>query len=187
MTSQPRSRSCPRCAVPLLAGRPPYAEVFACGRCGGVWLPRAWAERLAKGLPADLLVLADAAGRRAPVREVDTAPADLPCPSCAQAMARTRIPPAAVDVDVCARHGTWLDRGELHAIARALAAAAARRSRTLSPEAVAHVAPAVLLASKGVLPGEQDDAGTGVANAVNSTLDALNVVEGIFQLLSLFL
>ncbi len=42
----------------------------------------------------------------------------LRCPSCSEPLARAALPsaPGTVEVDACARHGVWFDRGELESV-----------------------------------------------------------------------
>jgi Zn-finger nucleic acid-binding protein len=92
--------------------------LHGCGRCGGVWLATACAQRFAKSLPLDAIKLAARASHGARVVP-DTAPA-APCPVCTRPMNRVRAAAARVDLDTCAAHGTWYDRDELEHIARVI-------------------------------------------------------------------
>lgn len=57
-----------------------------------------------------------------------------PCPDCKNAMRPLVVPSTTVEVDTCILHGTWMDRGELETIVRALAAA--RRAHGAVPLSV---------------------------------------------------
>lgn len=91
------------------------ASVHACGGCGGLFVgARAWCMFLERP------ELALAIEQRLPKR--GAAPAALiplvTCASCGAQMERGRFAASSrVVVDVCARHGVWLDEGELSRVA----------------------------------------------------------------------
>lgn len=107
---------CPRCARPLEASARPVAGVegallHECPRCGGIFVPR---EVL-----AEVLACAERSGPFA--AEVARAPLGaleevryVPCPLCRTTMNRANFGKVSgVIVDVCKKHGTWFDGGEL--------------------------------------------------------------------------
>jgi Zn-finger nucleic acid-binding protein len=108
---------CPRCRERLYVGRAEMT-LHGCGRCGGVFLDNADSQRLVKAFPDDAVALSEHAGALSP-DEPNLGEA-APCPVCAAPMMRTRIDRAGLDLDVCAAHGTWFDRGELRRVALAL-------------------------------------------------------------------
>jgi Zn-finger nucleic acid-binding protein len=108
---------CPRCRIPLAAGAAPDVTLHGCGRCGGVWLDNDDSQRAVKGLSPEALEMAKNAAENA-THEADRA-AWVACPDCDEKLVRTRSPSAGVDVDYCAEHGTWFDRGELATVSRA--------------------------------------------------------------------
>lgn len=110
---------CPRCRIDLHVGQAAGAVLHGCGACGGIWADMQTSHRLCEALDGDTRALVDSAERHA-AHVPDTAQA-IACPVCAQALARTRIQNAGVDLDYCAAHGTWFDRGELGKIAQATA------------------------------------------------------------------
>ncbi|WP_438022615.1 zf-TFIIB domain-containing protein [Sorangium sp. So ce233] len=120
----PASLTCPRCAVPLHVGQAGGMTLHGCGRCGGIWLGPACAQRLADALPGEASALAARASSRAAV-DADVTPI-VHCPVCAQPMQRTHAAAARLDLDMCGAHGTWYDRHELERVAGAIAA---QRSR----------------------------------------------------------
>jgi len=124
MTQSAGSLLCPRCHLPLHAGRAAGESLFGCGACGGIWLDAHGAERLTQALHADALALADSAAQHA-AHEVDTAASNLSCPVCQQPLRRRLVERANVELDDCASHGTWFDRNELQTVARTLVAARA--------------------------------------------------------------
>lgn len=117
----PTDAPCPRCSLPLEVSPGDDSRVHECPRCGGMFVPR---EAL-----ADLLCSAELGGAHRdapPLRsstgvasaEVGLRPLDeiryIPCPQCHTTMNRVNFGKVSgVIVDVCKRHGTWFDAGEL--------------------------------------------------------------------------
>jgi len=111
--SEQSEQTCPDCKVPLQAFRAATGSLQACERCGGQMvaheLLRALLEqREAMGSAVPTLATAPRANPlRDPVRY-------RPCPSCQQLMNRKNFGGASgIIVDVCSRHGTFFDAGEL--------------------------------------------------------------------------
>lgn len=125
MQSMTASLACPRCNLPLYPGEAAGVTMSACGHCGGLWLDNRSAQRVQQALPDEALALADRASRFGS-GQVDTSHL-LACPCCQKALARVNVKAAGVDIDVCSAHGTWFDRHELSAIARALGQLRSRR------------------------------------------------------------
>jgi Zn-finger nucleic acid-binding protein len=114
----PSSLLCARCDLPLFEGRAAGVMLLGCGECGGIWLDNANAQRAVTSLDAHVSDLASMASRHAQ-REVDrTAPAR--CAECRAPLRRIKTTRIAVEVDVCAEHGTWFDRDELGVVIEAL-------------------------------------------------------------------
>ncbi len=107
---------CPRCHSGLRDVR----GIFVCLACGGAFLPSTARDAVARALDPVSQQTAALAGIRG-TADVDTA-ARTPCPICRQPMPRFSV--GGVDVDNCAAHGSWYDRGELEVVADALAAGA---------------------------------------------------------------
>lgn len=113
---------CPRCRSPLEAAasgawdrtEPPAPSddprVHECPRCGGMFVPReALADILCR---AELLGSFPEAARRS-VPELEKV-SYIPCPLCHSSMNRVNFGKlSGVIVDVCRKHGTWFDGGEL--------------------------------------------------------------------------
>lgn len=105
---------CPRCTMPLEAaggaGSWEDARLHECPRCGGMFVPR---EAL-----ADILCRAEQRGpfsepARASILRLDEVKY-IPCPLCHTSMNRVNFGKVSgVIVDVCRKHGTWFDGGEL--------------------------------------------------------------------------
>jgi Zn-finger nucleic acid-binding protein len=112
----PVRAQCPRCAAALRkVSMDRGASVHACGCCGGMFVAaRAWCMFLER---PDLVTAVE---HRLPKR--GPAPAALvplvTCACCGAQMERGRFAASSgVVVDVCPRHGVWLDRGELAHVA----------------------------------------------------------------------
>jgi Zn-finger nucleic acid-binding protein len=118
-----RELPCPACSVPMRTQAVGGVAVGQCGSCQGLWIPEGGLEDLV---------------RRARETRREAAPADAPapaprvrggnpaarpvayrrCPECDAYMQRRNFQRSSgVIVDVCHRHGTWLDADELEQIA----------------------------------------------------------------------
>jgi Zn-finger nucleic acid-binding protein len=107
----PSAPACPRCGT-LIAGADREGLVFGrCPACGGVWLDNEQSRKVAEGRLATPVLVAARQEPLAPVAP-DEGPR-IQCPLCGASMQRAFVPAARLHVDVCARHGTWFDRGEL--------------------------------------------------------------------------
>ncbi len=193
---------CPRCEPDAVASGHPAPPLYradgggvaiqGCGVCGGVFLGRACADRLATSLPADAIALALRAGQSA--RHAPNTERPLACPMCKKTMSRTRAAKAQVDLDVCASCGTWYDRDEIRRITDAIRSSgwggaavpvAAGVAGAAAVAATTHVAaqnPTVRSAGESALE-------TGVevgVEAVSAGLDAADVLDGVFSVLGAF-
>ncbi len=115
----PNDAPCPRCATPLETARGEADPVHECPRCGGIFASISVLPR----------ILVEAENGRLPLTRGGKVPVAneahyVPCPMCHARMNRTGFAKTGVIVDVCARHGTWFDPGEL---TRALGLVAQRR------------------------------------------------------------
>jgi len=115
-----RAMPCPRCAQSLFEGRAGDVAVHGCGACGGIWLDNEGSRRITERRDARIVELAERASRHATAKP-ETHASGIPCPVCASAMTRVRARRAAIELDVCAAHGTWFDDHELALVARAYA------------------------------------------------------------------
>jgi Zn-finger nucleic acid-binding protein len=113
----PSGAPCPRCSGAVLAAVPGDGGTHECTRCGGLFLGHATLARIVEsrreagplptpgGRPFELV----RAGARVE-REIRY----LKCPLCHEAMNRANFGKrSGIVVDVCRRHGTWFDPGEL--------------------------------------------------------------------------
>jgi Zn-finger nucleic acid-binding protein len=120
---------CPACRDAMHHVDLGAASVLECGRCDGVWLDAADFER----------ICADRESRAAVLHRWTTAPAAAnakqhvryrPCVRCGKMMNRVNFGRlSGTVVDVCRGHGTFLDAGELHAIATFIDAGGLDRMR----------------------------------------------------------
>jgi Zn-finger nucleic acid-binding protein len=103
---------CPRCNSPLLAL--PFdggAKIHPCGTCRGLFVPaRAWCTFIERPQLATALEKRIPPAKMTPGALVSL----VRCASCNQEMERGRVAASSpIVVDVCVRHGVWLDAGEL--------------------------------------------------------------------------
>ena len=103
---------CPRCPEtrlePRTAGR---LAIAMCRSCRGIWI----------GESAYLVLFGDDEDVRRLARADATEPPSgrsgpAPCPACRAIMEAQSGSTTGVTLDVCARHGVWLDAGELGAL-----------------------------------------------------------------------
>lgn len=114
---EPSTKACPGCRGQLaqvLLGDLPILE---CAGCDGVWVGAADFERICVNREAQAAVIerrratAPSEPRRAPIQY-------RPCVVCGKLMNRVNFGRVSGTViDVCRGHGTFLDSGELHAVA----------------------------------------------------------------------
>lgn len=176
---------CPRCASFLFLAPTDKAHLAGCGRCGGVFLGRASAQRVFEKLEAEVRTLAmTAAQSRTQNLEVSRSTPAGACPQCSAAMRLRRVEMAGISVDDCDAHGTWFDHDELRAW---MDSVAQMRGHTIGKGAAPLVAAGVAAGAVGVAGAaayaayESDAAQEQVEDAVaeNSDTFADGVVEGI--------
>jgi Zn-finger nucleic acid-binding protein len=125
---------CPRCRKPLeVANAAADARTHECPRCGGIFVSR---DAL-----ADIMCRAEIGGAvpDLPSRSTTKVTDDvryLPCPLCHSTMNRTNFGRVSgVIVDVCSKHGTWFDAGELTRTVAFAASGGLERTRARDKEA----------------------------------------------------
>jgi Zn-finger nucleic acid-binding protein len=108
--SEVTQKGCARCGAPLFAATDGGFALEGCGACGGAWLaPAAAAEALGKrGGPAFELAQRLVSNTKPNPAVLARQPT---CPDCLEPLSRVHVD--GVELDVCATHGTWFDRGEL--------------------------------------------------------------------------
>ncbi len=123
-------KPCPDCRVPLVARTTGVLSYAECARCGGLFLSSKVFGRVVEG--ADARAAAQVVdGEKAPAAE------KLPvrfhyrrCPWCAGLMTRRNYGPGSgVILDLCGKHGVFLDRGELTAVVEFLGSGGFERTK----------------------------------------------------------
>jgi Zn-finger nucleic acid-binding protein len=108
--------SCPRCRKTLETVRLDRNRLAACKSCDGVWMEAGEFESVCAESERQSVVLGYLRKRTAkgPAR---TKVNYVPCPQCGQLMNRNNFAKASgVIVDICKKHGVWLDADELPTI-----------------------------------------------------------------------
>jgi Zn-finger nucleic acid-binding protein len=126
---------CPRCREPMQALRLGGTTARECSACGGLWLDPASLQRLSDAREERADVVGVLAGRL----PTAAAPPDLvryvPCPCCRKLMNRKNFAQSSgVVLDVCAKHGVWLDRGELERVLGFVSSGGLARARAREQE-----------------------------------------------------
>ena len=118
-----RELPCPACSVPMSPRAVAGEAVDECAKCQGLWIPEGRLEPLVErarkaresgsgpppALPAPRVRSGNPATQRVEYRR---------CPECDTQMQRRNFRRSSgIIVDVCRRHGTWLDPDELEQIA----------------------------------------------------------------------
>jgi Zn-finger nucleic acid-binding protein len=139
-----RRTRCPRCDVPLAPVKSGESLLTGCPKCHGVWLDRKMFDALSKrdSQPRRFGAARDARNDRS------IAPQTVKCPICFHWMDAKNFEncPGLV-VDVCRRHGTWLDTNELQTILNFVKQRNAPPSTpTQAPLRVPAISPAATLA-----------------------------------------
>ena len=146
--SDPSEMPCPGCRRPLTRINVPDHTIAGCGGCGGIWLDNRASAIVAKAsLHPELwtivtsldaidtslgaLAVADRSYREA------AASGARQCPICRDVL-KQFFPVGAIEVDVCAEHGTFMDQHELRSIHNIVALERAlRREKTKSDKMAA--------------------------------------------------
>ena len=105
---------CPRCREAMQALRLGTTTARECAACGGLWLDPESLQRLSDGQEERAGVVSVLAARLPAVPTPPDIVRYVPCPRCGKLMNRKNFAQSSgVVLDVCAKHGVWLDRGEL--------------------------------------------------------------------------
>lgn len=119
---------CPRCASPLeVAAEAADARMHECPRCGGLFVSRdALADILCRAELGGALAAPPPRSQSRVLEEVTY----VACPMCHATMNRANFGKVSgVIVDVCSKHGTWFDAGELTRVVAFAASGGLERSR----------------------------------------------------------
>ncbi len=120
LTVPTRELPCPACSIPMSPRAVAGSAVDECTRCQGLWIPEGKLEKLVErardaapgaspGAPPPRVRSGNPFTQRVEYRR---------CPECDAHMQRRNFRRSSgIIVDVCRRHGTWLDADELEQIA----------------------------------------------------------------------
>ena len=126
---------CPRCREPMQALRLGGTTARECSACGGLWLDPASLQRLSDAREERADVISVLAARMPTLSTPPDVVRYVPCPSCGKLMNRRNFAQSSgVVLDVCARHGVWLDRGELERVLGFVSSGGLARARAREHE-----------------------------------------------------
>ncbi len=109
-----QAAQCSDCGHPLEVVREPAGSLLACRRCGGQFVEHPLFRSMIEHAETAGLAIPNAPYQRPVPRAVLERVHYRPCAVCQQRMNRKNFGGASgVIVDVCAKHGTWFDAGEL--------------------------------------------------------------------------
>ncbi|HWZ92680.1 MAG TPA: hypothetical protein VNW92_27630 [Polyangiaceae bacterium] len=107
-------KQCSECRMLLEAMREPAGTLLACRHCGGQFVEHALLRSLLEQYETSGLWCPDAPYHKPAPKAVLERVHYRPCVVCQQMMNRKNFGGSSgVIVDVCAKHGTWFDAGEL--------------------------------------------------------------------------
>lgn len=138
LAALPEGTRCPRCQGALASRALGPTTVVECRGCGGLWLSESDFERVCDD--ADLQEQAARAlgGPQAPGQVVPDVPVRyLPCPQCGERMWRKNYASCSgIILDVCRRHGVWLDHRELERVLEFIRAGGLDKARARELEQI---------------------------------------------------
>jgi Zn-finger nucleic acid-binding protein len=114
---------CPQCQEMLEIVDRATVVGYGCPGCGGIWLDSETTARVEQKLDTQTIQVGEVAASLAQTPFPPHA-ASPPCPLCEKPMRSHVVPGSDIEVDGCAAHGTWFDRGELQTLIRELMARA---------------------------------------------------------------
>jgi Zn-finger nucleic acid-binding protein len=143
--------TCPLCKVTLSAYRDEPGTLFDCGQCGGQFVEHPLLRHL---LHQHEHAALPGAPRRLPAVP-DPRNSYVACPVCAALMNRKNFGAVSgVIVDVCQKHGTWFDLGELPRVLAFVAAGGLDRTRRRAEEEAAESRRAAHAAAMTITPAK---------------------------------
>lgn len=131
---QPSTARCPACATLMSRLVTSEGVVAGCPSCGGIWIDHVMANLILAGSCTDLVrsfcsgIAAKASGARAGYRDAPS-PGGRLCPVCGTDLVATTFGARRLEIDTCARDGTFFDVRELDVIAVDAATKAAADDR----------------------------------------------------------
>ena len=114
----PEAAACPRCKGALRARELAEAPIVECAACGGLWLSEERFDAFCASTEERERVSVALGHTPAPAAVKQDHPVSyLPCVVCADMMTRRNFAGASgVILDVCRKHGVWLDHSELEKV-----------------------------------------------------------------------
>lgn len=134
------SAACPRCAGSLRQRELAGAAIVECAACGGLWLTQARFDEFCASSEAreTVGVALGHLARPGQVNQADAQVRYLPCIACGEFMMRRNFASVSgVILDVCRKHGVWLDHSELERVLAFVREGGLDRARRLEKERLA--------------------------------------------------
>jgi Zn-finger nucleic acid-binding protein len=161
-------RPCPDCRVPLVARTTGVLGYAECTRCGGLFLGSEAFGRVVEGAEARATARAVEGEKPPEAERIPTRFHYRKCPHCGELMTRRNYGGGSgVILDVCGKHGVFLDRGELTGIVDFLEKGGwerlKKRERERLEEEVAALEAKKHSASLGGVPMAAGDEGSALA------------------------
>jgi Zn-finger nucleic acid-binding protein len=165
-----RKTRCPRCDLPLATVKSGEVLLAGCTKCRGVWVDRKIFDTISKrdSLP------------REPGRKHTAAAQRLKCPICYYWMeARNFGDSPDRIIDVCRRHGTWLDANELQSLLRPgkYPSVPTTRPSPISPAVFATTAAITAASTAAVIPSQDRSTLERTGELVFNLLDFTDLVD----------
>lgn len=126
---------CPRCREPMQALKLGGTVARECAVCGGLWLDPESLQKLSDSREERAGIVGMLAARVPSAATPPDVVRYVPCPRCERLMNRKNFAQSSgVILDVCAKHGVWLDRGELERVLGFVAGGGLARARAHEQE-----------------------------------------------------
>ena len=174
---------CPRCAANLFPHHDSLIIGSDCRACGGIWLGVETFNALCKKKDAEIsghAVLGTGA-RRSLIPEDKTH--YLPCPACHDLMNRRNFAAASgVIIDICAKHGVWLDQQELSRIVAFIEAGGMKNH----PEALINARPQIAQTSASQIPNAVPSHASVPSTALETVGTIAQVGLTVLDILTIF-
>ncbi len=117
LAALPADTRCPRCKAGMRQRMLGSAAVGECSGCGGLWLTEGHFDRVCEQADEQEQASRGLTHGINPVRAVPDQLRYLPCVECGEMMNRRNYAMSSgIIIDVCAKHGVWLDHSELERI-----------------------------------------------------------------------
>lgn len=173
---------CPRCSAQLDLHNDRLSKAYDCSTCGGVWLGVDAFNAICMENAANCgHVFQNAGPKRMLLPEDKTH--YLPCPTCRDLMNRRNFAVASgVIIDICARHGVWLDKDELSRIVAFIDAGGMRNH----PDALINASAKIALPSVSQIPKAAPSHASVPSTALETVGAIAQVGLTVLDILTLF-